>query len=80
MLPMFAMDGKLDLATAPGQSPRVRAIRFPQVQYLQPSIQYRSQYKATDNGTFHIIPLGVAFPTAEFMRSTANTAPSTTKP
>lgn len=84
LLPMLANDGKEDISGSTGSvgdPGGLRAFRFPQVQYLQPSIQYRSQYKTKDTGGFtHLIPLGVAFPTAEFMRATAATQPSTTKP
>lgn len=70
------------LATAPAGRPNLRLFRFPQVQFLKPAKQYRSQYKMSwkTGGHFMLIPVGIAFPSAEFMRATACTQPSTTAP
>lgn len=73
-LPIYDMT----LATRGGDLP---IFGYPVVEYLRPGKQYRSQFKVNaTGGNFVPLPLGVAFASADFMRATAPTAPSTTAP
>lgn len=54
---------------------------FSEPYYLKPSQFYRSHFQsAVAAATFNLQPIGVAFQTAPFMMSTANTQPSVTAP
>jgi len=59
----------------------LRVARFPTVEYFKPANRYRSQAKfAAASGTTYLVPLGIAFVTAEWLRTTQPTQPSTTAP
>lgn len=58
-----------------------RLIRFPTPVIIPSSTQFRSQAKFTAaSGDVELIPIGIAFATSEFMKDTAPTQPTTTKP
>ncbi len=59
----------------------LRAFRMPQVEYLKPAIQYRSQAKfAAAAGDTKMAPLGLAFVTSDYLRNTVPTQPSIVAP
>jgi len=54
---------------------------LPKVLWLDPAIQYRSQFKINSTGgSMSLIPIGITFARAEWMQGTAITQPSTTAP
>lgn len=75
-------DGKADIAaTSVGPKGDLKMSRFPQVEYIQPAKQYRSQFKTNTTGrAMCVVPLGIVFAKASFLRATAPTQPSTTAP
>lgn len=58
-----------------------RIFECPQVMYLAPRKQYRSRFRTnTAAGNMCLRPIGVAFPTADYMRTTEPTLPDSTAP
>lgn len=54
---------------------------LPQILIINPAQQYRSQFKTgVVAGNMALAPVGISFATADFMRSTAPTQPTTTAP
>jgi hypothetical protein len=55
--------------------------RFPVVEYIKPATQYRIQGRfAAVAGNVALIPVGITFVTADFMRQTLPTQPTTAAP
>lgn len=59
----------------------LRIYEAPQVIYLAPRKQYRSEFKTNmAAGNMNLAPIGVAYVSADYMRTTEPTAPSTSAP
>jgi len=59
----------------------MRIYEAPQTIYLAPRKQYRSEFKANVvAGNMNLVPVGVSFVTADFMRTTEPTLPDSTAP
>ena len=59
----------------------MRIFEAPQTIYLAPRKQYRSEFKTNVvAGNMNLVPIGVSFVTADFMRTTEPTLPDSTAP
>jgi hypothetical protein len=74
MFPVYNMVAQMRGADLP-------FFKFPVVEYIKPATQYRIAAKfAATAGNLALIPMGITFVTADFMRQQAPTIPTTSAP